>query len=57
MKILLTGASGGIGRALAARLGAAGARVTLFGRREGALRAAARPGVGSNPRPAGATLV
>ncbi len=39
--VLLTGASGGIGRALAARLGGAGARVTLFGRREGALREAA----------------
>ena len=39
--VLVTGASGGIGRALAVRLGAAGARLTLFGRGEGALRAAA----------------
>jgi NAD(P)-dependent dehydrogenase (short-subunit alcohol dehydrogenase family) len=39
--VLLTGASGGIGRAVAARLGAAGTRVALFGRREAALRDAA----------------
>ncbi|HEU4725240.1 MAG TPA: SDR family NAD(P)-dependent oxidoreductase [Candidatus Eisenbacteria bacterium] len=36
--VLLTGASGGIGRAAAARLGAAGARVALHGRQEAALR-------------------
>lgn len=36
--VLLTGASGGIGRAAAARLGAAGARVALHGRQEPILR-------------------
>ena len=36
--VLLTGASGGIGRATAARLGGAGARVALHGRNEAALR-------------------
>jgi len=36
--VLLTGASGGIGRAAAARLGAAGARVALHGRQEPLLR-------------------
>lgn len=36
--VLLTGASGGIGRAAAARLGAAGARVALQGRQEPLLR-------------------
>ncbi|HEU4334334.1 MAG TPA: SDR family NAD(P)-dependent oxidoreductase [Candidatus Eisenbacteria bacterium] len=39
--VLLTGASGGIGRPTAALLGAAGARVVLFGRREDRLRHAA----------------
>jgi len=39
--VLLTGASGGIGRATAARLGAAGARVALQGRQEPLLREAA----------------
>ena len=39
--VLLTGASGGIGRDAAARLGAAGARVALHGRNEAALRATA----------------
>jgi NAD(P)-dependent dehydrogenase (short-subunit alcohol dehydrogenase family) len=36
--VLLTGASGGIGRAAALRLAAAGARVALFARSEGPLR-------------------
>ena len=36
--VLLTGASGGIGRTTAARLGAAGARVALHGRQEALLR-------------------
>ncbi|MFJ8160322.1 SDR family NAD(P)-dependent oxidoreductase [Streptomyces sp. NPDC096136] len=39
--VLLTGATGGIGAALAARLAAQGARLTLSGRREEALAAAA----------------
>jgi len=39
--VLLTGASGGIGRETAPLLGAAGARVVLHGRREPALRATA----------------
>lgn len=36
--VLLTGATGGIGSALAARLTAQGARLTVTGRREGALK-------------------
>ncbi|MFJ6939893.1 SDR family NAD(P)-dependent oxidoreductase [Streptomyces sp. NPDC101132] len=39
--VLLTGATGGIGAALAAHLTAAGARLTVTGRREDALKAAA----------------
>ncbi|MEK7315049.1 MAG: SDR family NAD(P)-dependent oxidoreductase [Candidatus Eisenbacteria bacterium] len=39
--VLMTGASGGIGRATAALLGAAGARVALHGRQEPLLREAA----------------
>jgi short-subunit dehydrogenase len=40
--VLLTGASGGIGRAAALRLGRLGARLALFARREEPLRALAR---------------
>ncbi|MBW5484770.1 SDR family NAD(P)-dependent oxidoreductase [Streptomyces bambusae] len=39
--VLLTGATGGIGTALAASLAAHGARLTITGRREGALKATA----------------
>jgi NADP-dependent 3-hydroxy acid dehydrogenase YdfG len=48
MNIVITGASGGIGAALAARLGAAGHRVALAARRERALQeVAARAGAGA----------
>ena len=54
--IVITGASGGIGAALAARLGAAGHRVALAARREPELReAAARAGSGAIAIPADVT--
>ena len=51
---LVTGASGGIGRAVAARLRAAGAWVAMVARREGPLRAAAEA-IGGHPIPADVT--
>ena len=54
--IVITGASGGIGAALAAQLGAAGHRVALAARREPELReAAARAGNGAIAIPADVT--
>ena len=54
--IVITGASGGIGAALAAQLGAAGHRVALAARREPELReAAARAGHGAIAIPADVT--
>ena len=53
---LVTGASGGIGRAIAAALGARGATVCLVGRDRGALEAtAARSGAAAFPFPADLT--
>lgn len=51
---LVTGASGGIGRAVAARLRGAGAWVAMVARREGPLRAAAEE-IGGHPIPADVT--